>query len=200
MGCGDACPYVPGLKKLDWPLQDPKGQPIESVRVIRDEIRALVAELTDGELNRAVELLQQGKAESAEQVFKNMLKERRHEQNMHLALQIGKILYDGKRLAALQQLMEEQCDRLPHDARKFNLLGLALLEAQPRQAVDAFKNALRCDLRFEAAYLNLAQAYQLANDAPSARMCLQRYLAFIPGGAYAADARRRLVAVDTPGR
>ena len=45
MGCGDACPYVPGLKKLDWPLQDPKGQPIESVRVIRDEIRALVAEL-----------------------------------------------------------------------------------------------------------------------------------------------------------
>ena len=45
MGCGDACPYVPGLKKLDWPLQDPKGQPIESVRVIRDEFRALVAEL-----------------------------------------------------------------------------------------------------------------------------------------------------------
>jgi arsenate reductase (thioredoxin) len=39
MGCGDACPYVPGLKKLDWPLQDPKGLPIESVRKIRDEIR-----------------------------------------------------------------------------------------------------------------------------------------------------------------
>lgn len=40
MGCGDACPYVPGLQKLDWPLQDPKGQPLESVRKIRDEIRA----------------------------------------------------------------------------------------------------------------------------------------------------------------
>ena len=45
MGCGDACPYVPGLKKLDWPLQDPKGQPIESVRKIRDEIRERVVAL-----------------------------------------------------------------------------------------------------------------------------------------------------------
>jgi arsenate reductase (thioredoxin) len=46
MGCGDACPYVPGLKKLDWPLPDPKGQPIESVRAIRDEIRQRVVDLT----------------------------------------------------------------------------------------------------------------------------------------------------------
>jgi arsenate reductase (thioredoxin) len=42
MGCGDACPYVPGLQKLDWPLPDPKGQPTESVRGIQDEIRRLV--------------------------------------------------------------------------------------------------------------------------------------------------------------
>ena len=44
-GCGDTCPYVPGLKKLDWPLQDPKGKPIESVRSIRDEIRERVVAL-----------------------------------------------------------------------------------------------------------------------------------------------------------
>jgi arsenate reductase len=47
MGCGDACPYVPGLQKLDWPLQDPKGQPLESVRKIRDEIRARVTQLAE---------------------------------------------------------------------------------------------------------------------------------------------------------
>jgi arsenate reductase len=47
MGCGDACPYVPGLQKLDWPLEDPKGQPLERVRKIRDEIRALVTELAE---------------------------------------------------------------------------------------------------------------------------------------------------------
>jgi arsenate reductase (thioredoxin) len=45
MGCGDACPYVPGLQKLNWPLQDPKGQAIEIVRNIRDEIRQCVADL-----------------------------------------------------------------------------------------------------------------------------------------------------------
>ena len=42
MGCGDECPYVPNLKRDDWPLDDPKGQPIERVRMIRDEIRARV--------------------------------------------------------------------------------------------------------------------------------------------------------------
>lgn len=47
MGCGDACPYVPGLNKVDWPLQDPKGQPLETVRAIRDEIRARVVALAE---------------------------------------------------------------------------------------------------------------------------------------------------------
>jgi arsenate reductase (thioredoxin) len=46
MGCGDACPYVPGLKKIDWPLMDPKGQSLEAVRAIRDEIRQRVASIT----------------------------------------------------------------------------------------------------------------------------------------------------------
>jgi arsenate reductase (thioredoxin) len=45
MGCGDACPYVPGLKKLDWPLVDPKGKSLELVRKIRDEIRERVIAL-----------------------------------------------------------------------------------------------------------------------------------------------------------
>lgn len=45
MGCGDACPYVPGLKKTDWPLPDPKGQAIEKVREIRNEIRERVTAL-----------------------------------------------------------------------------------------------------------------------------------------------------------
>lgn len=45
MGCGDACPYVPGLKRDDWPLEDPKGQPLDRVRAIRDEIRERVQHL-----------------------------------------------------------------------------------------------------------------------------------------------------------
>jgi len=45
MGCGDACPHVPGLEKLDWPLRDPKGRPLDEVRAIREEIRERVAGL-----------------------------------------------------------------------------------------------------------------------------------------------------------
>lgn len=45
MGCGDECPYVPGLRRDDWPLPDPKGQGIETVRQTRDEIRRRVVGL-----------------------------------------------------------------------------------------------------------------------------------------------------------
>ena len=45
MGCGDKCPYFPGKTYLDWPLEDPAGKGVDSVRPIRDEIRAKVEEL-----------------------------------------------------------------------------------------------------------------------------------------------------------
>lgn len=45
MGCGEQCPVVPGLRRDDWPLPDPKGKPIEEVRAIRDEVRARVEAL-----------------------------------------------------------------------------------------------------------------------------------------------------------
>ena len=52
MGCGDACPYIPGKRYIDWELADPKGRPIEEVRATRDEIRrrvsGLVADLDAG--------------------------------------------------------------------------------------------------------------------------------------------------------
>jgi arsenate reductase (thioredoxin) len=49
MGCGDKCPYVPGLRRDDWPLRDPKGLPLEEVRSIRDEIRDKVHALLASE-------------------------------------------------------------------------------------------------------------------------------------------------------
>ncbi len=45
MGCGEACPHIPGLRRDDWPLADPKGKPVERVREIRDDIRARVVTL-----------------------------------------------------------------------------------------------------------------------------------------------------------
>jgi arsenate reductase len=45
MGCGESCPDVPGLRRDDWPLRDPKGLPLDEVRRIRDEVRARVEAL-----------------------------------------------------------------------------------------------------------------------------------------------------------
>ncbi|WP_255430447.1 arsenate reductase ArsC [Corallococcus sp. AB030] len=49
MGCGDACPFVPGLKRGDWPLEDPKGKSLERVREIRDDVRSRVVDLLSRE-------------------------------------------------------------------------------------------------------------------------------------------------------
>jgi arsenate reductase (thioredoxin) len=54
MGCGDACPYIPGKRYLDWDLPDPSGRPLEKVRAIRDDIAHRVESLLK-ELERETE-------------------------------------------------------------------------------------------------------------------------------------------------
>jgi arsenate reductase len=56
MGCGESCPVVPGLRRQDWNLPDPKGQPIESVRTIREDIRGRVEQLIAAEAWQRSEL------------------------------------------------------------------------------------------------------------------------------------------------
>ena len=53
MGCGDACPFYPGKRYLDWDLPDPMGQPVEEVRPIRDAIDRRVSDLLDELLSDA---------------------------------------------------------------------------------------------------------------------------------------------------
>jgi arsenate reductase len=45
MGCGEACPFVPGVERIEWEIPDPKGQPLERVRGIRSQVRRHVEEL-----------------------------------------------------------------------------------------------------------------------------------------------------------
>ncbi|HEY1524038.1 MAG TPA: arsenate reductase ArsC [Solirubrobacteraceae bacterium] len=47
MGCGDQCPVIPGRQYLDWELPDPAGQPLEEVRLIRDQIRRRIRDLVN---------------------------------------------------------------------------------------------------------------------------------------------------------
>lgn len=49
MGCGEQCPHVPGIRRMDWPLEDPKNKPIERVREIRQEVKDRVLALLDAE-------------------------------------------------------------------------------------------------------------------------------------------------------
>ena len=49
LGCGEACPHVPGLQREDWPLEDPKGKTVQQVERIRDEVAARVAGLLERE-------------------------------------------------------------------------------------------------------------------------------------------------------
>jgi arsenate reductase len=49
MGCGEQCPHVAGLRHLDWPLEDPKGKPVERVREIREQVKTLVQQLLSAE-------------------------------------------------------------------------------------------------------------------------------------------------------
>jgi arsenate reductase (thioredoxin) len=45
MGCGDACPFVPGMRIEDWPIEDPKDKPADDVRRIRDDIHRRIVDL-----------------------------------------------------------------------------------------------------------------------------------------------------------
>jgi arsenate reductase (thioredoxin) len=49
MGCGEACPYIPNLRREDWPLPDPKSLPLDEVRILRDEVRTRVEALLASE-------------------------------------------------------------------------------------------------------------------------------------------------------
>jgi arsenate reductase (thioredoxin) len=60
MGCGDECPVVPGVKREDWPLPDPKGQGIDAVRAIRDQVRARVAAFVRREVIDAITIAETG--------------------------------------------------------------------------------------------------------------------------------------------
>lgn len=63
MGCGETCPVVPGLRREDWALPDPKGQALDQVRQIRDEIRARVQRLIASERWAAAQGTQEGAPE-----------------------------------------------------------------------------------------------------------------------------------------
>jgi hypothetical protein len=162
-------------------------------------VQEALGKLVDPDLARGTDLLKANKGDEADGVLLGMMK--RHAGNHFLTVQVATQLQKHGRTAALASLLKPQLDQLellgvglPRDARLYNLLGVAALDVDVNKAVMAFHDALRCDLKYGPAYLNLAQAYRQANKLQESRLCLRRYLKLFPKGELADDARRRLTA------
>jgi Tol biopolymer transport system component len=162
--------------------------------------RKAATELADPDLARGLNLLNNHQGAEADRALLDLVAKPKHTRNAHLILHVGKLLHDHKRHGALLRLLEKRAEQPPRDARKHNLLGLALLDTDRQRAIFQFKLALRCDLYCGPAYLNLAQVYQLNGDDDSAALCLRRYLKLMPWGLHADDARQRLAAINAPRR
>lgn len=178
-----------------WRLQQARGRPLILSNDLGEDKKA-AEQLADSALGRAAELLKQNKGDEADRLLLDMMRQKKHEKNDYLAAHVARLLHEHKRLDAMRQLLEPRTRREPHDPPMHNLFGLALMDADPAAAIVQFKTALRCDLRYDAAYLNLAQAYQKTKDRESARLCLKRYLKLMPYGPLAQDVRQRLAALN----
>jgi hypothetical protein len=152
--------------------------------------------LADPDLARAEALLKLGNGAVADRILLDMMKWRQHERNSALLIHVGKLLHDHKRGAALNTLMTKHCPADSTDPRKYNLLGLALLDADPNAAAVQFKNALRCNLRYGPAYFNLATACEKSGNRLAAIQCLRRYLKLLGYSPLVEDARQRLAALE----
>ncbi len=165
------------------------NDPAIAKKTVADRLDATLAEGTDA--------LKAGNA-AGEGVLIALVEKEANQGNRYLALEVGKKLYEYQRLPALKRLMQKQTTRDPGDPALYNLLGLALLDADSRQAQNAFKKALRCKLHYEPAYVNLASAFEKAGDVPSAKACLRRYLDLFPHSSLAADVALRLGRLEGP--
>jgi hypothetical protein len=140
----------------------------------------------------AQELFAQKKPDEGQQLLLDLVKRPKHTANQVLKLHAAKLLCENGRGKAAVPLLDPGNGPLPSNARLYNLLGLAVMETDPNASVPHFRNAMRCDLYFGPAYLNMAMAFEKAGDPGSSSLCLRRYLKLASFGPYAADARQRL--------
>jgi tetratricopeptide (TPR) repeat protein len=153
--------------------------------------RDAIAARDDPDLVRAGKLLREENQEEGEGLLLQLADRGQNRSNHYLLVEIGRLLYESGRKAAVQKLVGAP-DRRPDSAGLFNLLGLLQLEAEPRQAITTFKRSLRCDLQYGPAYVNLAQAYAAVGDTAAARACLRRYLEVLPDGPLVPDVLERI--------
>jgi hypothetical protein len=153
--------------------------------------------MADPDLARAMKQFEDKQGDEAEQLLLNLLKQEKHARNEHLVLHVARLLCEQQRFAAARRLLEPRV-KASSEPQPYNLLGLALLDADVQAAITCFKDSLRCNIRYGPGYLNLARAYEKANDPTAAAQTLHRYLRLMPYGEHAADVRQRLAVLASP--
>lgn len=149
-------------------------------------------EFADPDLERGEKLLREAQKEEGVRVLRELLQREQHQENAYLALHVGALLYEHGMMQEVVDLMKRHARRPGLAAEKYNLLGLAQIGTNPQEAISSFRTALRHNLQHSPAFLNLAMAYEKANDFNAAVLCLRRYLQSDSIGPYGRDAQRRL--------
>jgi tetratricopeptide (TPR) repeat protein len=150
--------------------------------------RAAIDALTDPDLAKGAEFLRTG--QNADALLKELVK--KNPGNHFLAIHVARLLLDNDRRGAAADILGGAWEASILDPQKHNLLGVALLDKNPENAIGEFRKALECDPYYGPALLNLAQAFTKIADYASAEKCLREVVKRHPGDAQAADARRRL--------
>jgi hypothetical protein len=157
-----------------------------------------VKALADPDLANAAGLFEAKQSNEAEQVLLALLQQKKYERNEYLVLHVARMFCEQQRFAAARRLLEPRV-KGASDPHLYNLLGLALLDADLSAAITCFKDSLRFNIYYDPGYLNLARAYEKAKDPIAAEQTLRRYLRLMPLGEHAADARQRLGALSSLG-
>jgi tetratricopeptide (TPR) repeat protein len=166
-----------------------------------DAAKAL-EKMVDPNLDRGIKLLADpGTAAEGERILLDLVLSKKAERNAVLTLRVLEALSAHDRSTAARKVADRLVRIMPEEARYENALGVARLatDQEPLEALKLFEKALRCDLKYGPAYLNLALGYEKIGKRLEARQCLRRYLELLPNGDLAEDAKNRLNALgDVP--
>jgi tetratricopeptide (TPR) repeat protein len=178
------------------------GRPLVISNAPSADVAQALAKLVAPNLDRGIKLLADpGTAAEGERILLDLALSKKAEHNAVLTLRVVEALSAHDRSTAARKVADRLVRIMPEEARYENALGVARLatDQEPNEALNLFEKALRCDLKYGPAYLNLALGYERIGKRLEARQCLRRYLELLPNGDLAEDAKNRLNALgDVP--
>jgi tetratricopeptide (TPR) repeat protein len=171
------------------------GRPLVIGNAAPADVAKALDGMVDPNLDRGIKMLANpGTAADGERILLDLGLSKKAERNAVLTLRVLEALSAHDRSTAARKVADRLVRIMPEEARYENALGVARLatDQEPNESLKFFEKALRCDLKYGPAYLNLALGYEKIGKRQEARQCLRRYLELLPNGDLAEDAKNRL--------